>query len=485
MAERTIDILLRLDADKKSSVQQLSKELEKMTAEAKRLEAALNDAIGRGATEEAKKLEQELKFTNGYLKAIDEEARKMELAKSLAAAEQRANKTREKMEKLAQVGNTLALTGAAILAPFGLAMKKYLDTTKEAEPTSRKILELSKRWEESQVKIGRITAEIVLPALEKALNVVDKIVAFAEENPGFVKAALGIGASLVVAGTLISTVASVVKTLATIQSLTAGLGIGTSAATTAAATGTAAVGGEAAIAAGVTTALGSAVFLAAVTFAAAEGTRQIFNAITGQNQTWADIGNTVKQLLVFSAEGWDLLFGFFGMETNFSTALSNLLNISDLNIGKYVTTSASSIISGLGKTIVSAATSVWTNIVNAVSSMASRIWEGIVNLGNSIVSSITGLFSSIPGKAGGGELSRPGLFKGAESGREFVMNNRTTKAAESIIGGKLTQERLLQALAGGRNVSYHDARRFDASVSANDRRMIRNDTMLMLSEALG
>ena len=480
MAERTIDILLRLDADKKSSVQQLSKELEKMTAEAKRLEAALNDAIGRGATEEAKKLEQELKFTNGYLKAIDEEARKMELAKSLAAAEQRANKTREKMEKLAQVGNTLALTGAAILAPFGLAMKKYLDTTKEAEPTSRKILELSKRWEESQVKIGRITAEIVLPALEKALNVVDKIVAFAEENPGFVKAALGIGASLVVAGTLISTVASVVKTLATIQSLTAGLGIGTSAATTAAA-----VGGEAAIAAGVTTALGSAVFLAAVTFAAAEGTRQIFNAITGQNQTWADIGNTVKQLLVFSAEGWDLLFGFFGMETNFSTALSNLLNISDLNIGKYVTTSASSIISGLGKTIVSAATSVWTNIVNAVSNMASRIWEGIVNLGNSIVSSITGLFSSIPGKAGGGELSRAGLFKGAENGREFVMNNRTTKAAESIIGGKLTQERLLQALAGGRNVSYHDARRFDASVSANDRRMIRNDTMLMLSEALG
>ena len=142
-------------------------------------------------------------------------------------------------------------------------------------------------------------------------------------------------------------------------------------------------------------------------------------------------------------------------------------------------------ITGIGKSIQSAATAIWTNIANSVSSMASKIWEGIVNLGNSIVSSITGLFSAIPGMATGGELSSPGIFMGAEKGREFVMSNATTKAAENIIGGKLTQARLLQALAGGRNVSYHDARRFDASVSTADRRMIRNDTMMTLSEALG
>jgi hypothetical protein len=75
---------------------------------------------------------------------------------------------------------------------------------------------------------------------------------------------------------------------------------------------------------------------------------------------------------------------------------------------------------------------------------------------------------------------------GGERGREFVMSNRTTKAAENIIGGTLTQQRLLQALSGGgKKVSYYDARRFDASVSANDRRIIRNETMLSLSEALG
>lgn len=485
MAERTIDILLRLDADKKSSVQELSKELKKMTDQAVKLEAALKDAIGRGATDEAKQLEQELKFTKGYLKAIDDEARKLSLEKSLAASAQRAGQLKQKLESLGRIGNTLAIGSAAILTPLVMAVNKYKDSLGETEPTSKRLVDLSKRWEESQIRLGRVVAEQILPHLEKALDYVDKAVKFAEDNPGFIEAAVTVVGAIGILGTILSGIAQVGQALVAFQTLTAGLGLGTAATGTgtAAVAGTAAVGGEAAIAAGVTTAIGSAVFLAAVTVAAAEGTRQIFNAITGQNQTWADIGTTLAQILVFAAEGWDLLFGFFGMETNFSTALSNLFNISDLNLSKAITVSATSVITNIGKSIQAAAVGVWTNITNSVTSMAQRLWDGLVNLGSTIVQGF--LAAIIPGKATGGELSSPGVFMGAEKGREFVMSNATTKAAENIIGGKLTQARLLQALAGGRNVSYHDSRRFDASVSANDRRMIRNDTMMTLSEALG
>ena len=68
--------------------------------------------------------------------------------KSLKDVEQQANRTREKMEKLAQVGNRLALVGGAITAPFILAMKKYVETAKDSEGTSARIIALQKKWEE-------------------------------------------------------------------------------------------------------------------------------------------------------------------------------------------------------------------------------------------------------------------------------------------------------------------------------------------------
>lgn len=486
MTERTIDILVRLNS-KPADAKKLMDDFKALEKEAEKLQKILKGTLAMEGPDgaQSKRLKAELEAVNQKMKAIGAEAKKNELAKSLALATAKANQLRERMEKVAQVGQTLALTGTAILAPFAIAMKKYVDTVGETEPTSKRLVELGQRWTESQVRLGRVTAEIVLPALEKALDVVDKITEFAEKNPGFVQAALGVGGFLVVAGSLLSTVATVVKTLATIQSITGGLGIGTAA--TGATTGAAASGVTAAtVTSGVLGAIGSALFLATVTLAAAEGTRLIFNAITGQNQTWADIGNTVKQLLVFSAEGWDLLFGFFGAETNFSTALSQLLHTSDLNIGQYVTTSAKSIVSNLGTAIKGAASSLINGIVGAVSNLARSVLDGISGFAQSVVSSITGLFSAIPGMATGGEISAPGLFMGGERGREFVMSNRTTKAAESIIGGTLTQQRLLQALAGGqKRISYYDSRKFDASVSTNDRRIIRNETMLALSEAIG
>lgn len=75
----------------------------------------------------------------------------------------------------------------------------------------------------------------------------------------------------------------------------------------------------------------------------------------------------------------------------------------------------------------------------------------------------------------------------AQDGRtEFVLSGDTTKAAEMLIGGRLTQDTLMAALRGnGRSqVTWNDNRRFDSRLSGDDRRAIQNDTMQTLAGVL-
>jgi len=77
------------------------------------------------------------------------------------------------------------------------------------------------------------------------------------------------------------------------------------------------------------------------------------------------------------------------------------------------------------------------------------------------------------------------MYRLAENGREFVLNNKVTNAAEKIIGGRLTQDSLIAALSSSRsNVNYSDQRRFNSGISAGDRRAIRNDTQTLLEDLI-
>lgn len=58
-----------------------------------------------------------------------------------------------------------------------------------------------------------------------------------------------------------------------------------------------------------------------------------------------------------------------------------------------------------------------------------------------------------PGYADGGYVNSPGVYGLAERGREYVLNNATTRAAERLMGQRLSQENILQALAGRRGGS--------------------------------
>lgn len=348
----------------------------------------------------------------------------VQLEAALKKVEAQANKTREKMEKLSQVGNRIAAAGALMVAPFALAVNKYLESQKQIaanggkmEKNAAALVQLQKEWADAQIEVGKVATEILLPYLRQAVDLVGKIAAFAKEHPGAVKAALGIGASMVAIGGALSVVGSIVSTLATIQGLFAGAGLAGS--------------GAGAAGAGIAAAIGPAI-LAVMTnpltwaVAALVLIKPIMNYLLGTNQTWSDIATTGKQLLIIVREGWRLLFS---------------------KVGQWLTNLGTSIGNGIAK----------------------------------LAAAISNLFRGK--QAAGGYATKQGLYMRGEQGREFVMNNSTTKAAESVLGGTLSQQRLMAAL-GGKRITYTDNRRIDASLSANQRRQIANDTLGILSGAI-
>lgn len=81
---------------------------------------------------------------------------------------------------------------------------------------------------------------------------------------------------------------------------------------------------------------------------------------------------------------------------------------------------------------------------------------------------------------------------GGRGKSEYVMTGSTTEAAERLLGGQLTQEKILSAMgmyAGARNAfNYQDNRRIDGRLGPTDRQMIVTETVRaverMFSDAL-
>lgn len=92
--------------------------------------------------------------------------------------------------------------------------------------------------------------------------------------------------------------------------------------------------------------------------------------------------------------------------------------------------------------------------------------------------------SGINGIRDMGGYATKGIYGLAQDGRtEFVLSGDTTRAAEALIGARLTQENMLAAMrqGGGRSVVWNDQRRFDSRLSQADRRAIQSDTMQTLA----
>jgi len=407
---------------------------------------------------------------------------------ALQKIETQANEARRAMQSVGRAGTQAMAAGAAILTPMILAVKKYKDTMGETEPTSARLVALSKRWEDSQVRIGRVIATEILPSLEKAMDIIEKVVAWSEENPGAISAALNIGGALVVLGGIVKVVATTISTLAGIVKVASFVGGLFGTGTAAAATGTTAAAATGGVAAGGVTMAGIIAFfmnplvwLVAATAFLLVGIRPLMNWLMGTNQTWADIALTGKRLLILTGMEFDrelalLVELFTGLKTNI-TEISEKLAAKAVENAKYVASQIGRFISGLIQSLYNTGRNIIVGIGQYISSLASSIGQWFTDLGNKILQGIQDIIdwvvSIIPGMATGGMVGG-GIVRVGEKGREFILSNDTTRAAEKMIGGTLTQRRFLEALSGrGAGVQVHQNMRFSGDISLADKRQIQ------------
>jgi hypothetical protein len=74
----------------------------------------------------------------------------------------------------------------------------------------------------------------------------------------------------------------------------------------------------------------------------------------------------------------------------------------------------------------------------------------------------------------------PGTYRNASGRMEWVLSPDATQHAESIVGGRLTQQNMIAAMISGRGggssseTTYHDGRRISLNgMTAQDRNAIR------------
>jgi len=101
------------------------------------------------------------------------------------------------------------------------------------------------------------------------------------------------------------------------------------------------------------------------------------------------------------------------------------------------------------------------------------------------------------GRAAGGYAYADGTYRMAEQGREFVLNNATTMAAERMMGGSLSQDTFLRAISrsgrggglGGRSLSIRSNATFNGAFSdaekAAMRGMVQQAAESAVAEMLG
>lgn len=103
---------------------------------------------------------------------------------------------------LQQISASIAGAGALIAGPFVAAALAYTSQAGRAEETSRKWGRTTAQIADAYQDVGRVAARTLLPLLERAADLAEVVARLAEQHPGAVAAALGIGGGLLALGTL-------------------------------------------------------------------------------------------------------------------------------------------------------------------------------------------------------------------------------------------------------------------------------------------
>jgi hypothetical protein len=144
-------------------------------------------------------------------------------AAQAASSLQSVGKTEDSINK---VGIRLAAIGAVMSGAILKGAKDYVSAVGMGSSVSRSWQASTLQLQEAYTKIGGVFATVLLPVMQKAADLADKIASFFQKNPDLAKLAVGAaGAATVVGGTALAVVQGA-KTITAIQTIGTALGIG-------------------------------------------------------------------------------------------------------------------------------------------------------------------------------------------------------------------------------------------------------------------
>lgn len=201
---RTVTAQIKFKAD-----QQSAEAVKRQLAQLEQFAAKSGDAATKKLAAEAKAAFQsgDMNKALAAMRQLGERAETAaekygKLRERVEATKRSMNELRESAEKMAQISTAAIAVGASITAPIILAAKSYVNYAGRADTVSRQWLDSTERISQAQRQVGRVGAQAILPYLEKAADLAEKVAGFAEKNPQAVKTILGIGGALTLVGTL-------------------------------------------------------------------------------------------------------------------------------------------------------------------------------------------------------------------------------------------------------------------------------------------
>lgn len=210
MDRKTVEIYLAMGIDP-NSVQKSINEFKKIQAQVKRLEQDaenlkkainLSTAMGEDATQlvaELKSVEIATVKLRAQMNAGLGQGTVSSFEKAEGAARQyreELGRVRENAEKLEGISIRAGAAGLAILAAYQQTAQAYIEKTGGAESTGQKWLATSRKLEESQVRLGRVTADALNPLRENLAGALNLVAAIAEKSPQTAQAIATIGAGI-------------------------------------------------------------------------------------------------------------------------------------------------------------------------------------------------------------------------------------------------------------------------------------------------
>lgn len=160
--------------------------LRAMEESARSVKTNLNPQLGK-TTDQIKKANAEARLLRAQAAAITSDLEKARIAQIRQAA-----------GLVEGIGRGALIGGGALAGGVFALAKGYIKDAKESNALTQQWAASTREIEEAQERIGRVSAQAVLPTLEKAAEIAGRVAGFVEAHPELVEAAFNTG--LLVAG---------------------------------------------------------------------------------------------------------------------------------------------------------------------------------------------------------------------------------------------------------------------------------------------